>query len=65
MGNLISSHPKIIIGFGVIIISLLGFIIYKIVNRKRYRFQDYIDDDNTNEELTLRAIDYAKIRNAL
>ena len=69
MGSLISAHPVVttavmIIG-GLVIITVLGYIIYKNVNRKKFKIKDFKSDDNINDELTLRSNNYARALNAL
>ena len=69
MGGLISAHPVftnavMIIG-GLVIITVLGYIIYKYVNRKKFKIKDFNVDDNINDELTLRSNNYARALNAL
>jgi hypothetical protein len=66
MGNLITSHPVAAIAFcGIFVITILGFIYYKIVNRKKFDYDAFEDDNNTNEELSTRTNSYARIQNTI
>lgn len=69
MGVLISAHPAVIsavmIIAGLVVITVLGYIIYKYVNRKKFKIKDFNVDDNINDELTLRSNNYARALNAL
>jgi len=50
---------------GAVILYVLGYIIYKIVNRKKFDFDKFTNDNNTNEELSTRTNCYAKIQNTI
>ena len=69
MGVLISAHPAVISAVmiieGLVVITVLGYIIYKYVNRKKFKIKDFNVDDNINDELTLRSNNYARALNAL
>ena len=66
---MISAHPAVIsavmIIAGLVVITVLGYIIYKYVNRKKFKIKDFNVDDNINDELTLRSNNYARALNAL
>lgn len=69
MGNYLSANPvaTAVIGIicGVVILYVLGYIIYKIVNRKKFDFDKFTNDNDTNEELSTRTNCYAKIQNTI
>ena len=69
MGVLISAHPAVISAVmiieGLVVITVLGYIIYKYVNRKKFKIKDFNVDGNINDELTLRSNNYARALNAL
>ena len=61
--TVVNSALYIIPGF--VIISVLGYIIYKYVNRKKFKIKDFNGDDNNNDDLTLRSNNYARALNSL
>lgn len=69
MGNIVSAHPAASTVFfvicGIIILVALGFIIYKIVKRKKFDYDSFDNDNDTNEELSTRTNNYAKIQNTI
>ena len=67
MGNLITSNPVATIAIicGIIVLNVLGYLIYKIVKRKKFDYDAFEDDNNTNEELSTRTNSYAKIQNTI
>lgn len=68
MGNLISAHPvatTLLVICGIIVLVVLGYLIYKIVTRKKFDYDKFENDNNTNDELSTKTSTYAKIQNSI
>ena len=63
MGNIFTNPVVCYVCIGILVLSILGFVIYYFATGKKYRYDDYNSDDNTNEDLSLRSNNYAKVLN--
>ena len=63
MGNIFTNPVVCYVFIGILVLSILGYVIYYFSTRKKYRFDEYNSDDKTNEDLSLRSNNYAKALN--